>query len=164
MPPRRKGYLAAERSEGVQIRLDPALKHQARVYLTQAQMTWQDLLEPCVRHFVDAAGTPTTLTPSESAPPPMLHGPSLAPPQSIDMTKILRDATSVEVLLGSATYRRWIHRCNRCQRCWVAELATPAKCLHCKSAYWNTPRTRRRPGKPGTSTTLSGTARTRLPQ
>ena len=41
------------------------------------------------------------------------------------MTAILRDATLVEVLLGSATYRRWIHRCDRCQRCWVAELATP---------------------------------------
>jgi hypothetical protein len=50
MPPRAKG-----RSEGVQIRLDPALKQEARVYLTMANMTWQDLLEPCVRKFVEDA-------------------------------------------------------------------------------------------------------------
>src|SRR5438128_2748132 len=41
------------RSEGVQIRLDPDLKHEARLYLTMANMTWQDLLEPCVRKFVE---------------------------------------------------------------------------------------------------------------
>ena len=75
MPPRRQGHHAPERSEGVQIRIDPALKHQARVYLTRAQMTWQDLLEPCIRHFVDAAGTPTAPTPPEPGLPPLLHGP-----------------------------------------------------------------------------------------
>jgi hypothetical protein len=48
MPPKAK-----DRSEGVQIRLDPALKHEARVYLTMAHMTWQDLLEPYVRKFVE---------------------------------------------------------------------------------------------------------------
>ena len=48
MPQRTKG-----RSEGVQIRLDPDLKQEARVYLTMANMTWQDLLEPCVRKFVE---------------------------------------------------------------------------------------------------------------
>jgi hypothetical protein len=164
MPPRRKGHFAPERSEGVQIRIDPALKHQARIYLTRAEMTWQDLLEPCIRHFVDAAETPAAQTPPEPAPLPMLDGPGPHPPQPIDMTAILRDATSVEVLLGSATYRRWIHRCGRCQRCWVAELATPAKCLHCKSPYWNTPRTRRIPDKRGISTTPSGKVRARLPQ
>jgi hypothetical protein len=37
----------------VQIRLDPALKQEARLYLTMANMTWQDLLEPCVRKFVE---------------------------------------------------------------------------------------------------------------
>jgi hypothetical protein len=54
MPQRKRGQHAHGRSEGVQIRLDPALKQQARVYLTMAHMTWQDLLEPCIRHFVDA--------------------------------------------------------------------------------------------------------------
>jgi hypothetical protein len=48
MPQRTRG-----RSEGVQIRLDPELKHEARLYLTMANMTWQDLLEPCVRKFVE---------------------------------------------------------------------------------------------------------------
>jgi hypothetical protein len=48
MPQRTK-----RRSEGVQIRLDPDLKQEARVYLTIANMTWQDLLEPCVRKFVE---------------------------------------------------------------------------------------------------------------
>jgi hypothetical protein len=48
MPQRTNG-----RSEGVQIRLDPDLKREARVYLTMANMTWQDLLEPCVRKFVE---------------------------------------------------------------------------------------------------------------
>ena len=48
MPQRTKS-----RSEGVQIRLDPDLKHEARLYLTMANMTWQDLLEPCVRKFVE---------------------------------------------------------------------------------------------------------------
>jgi hypothetical protein len=48
MPQRTKG-----RSEGVQIRLDPDLKQEARLYLTMANMTWQDLLEPCVRKFVE---------------------------------------------------------------------------------------------------------------
>ena len=48
MPQRTKS-----RSEGVQIRLDPDLKQEARVYLTMANMTWQDLLEPYVRKFVE---------------------------------------------------------------------------------------------------------------
>ena len=48
MPKRSKG-----RSEGVQIRLDPDLKQEARLYLTMADMTWQDLLEACVRKFVE---------------------------------------------------------------------------------------------------------------
>jgi hypothetical protein len=47
------------RSEGVQIRLDPDLKHEARVYLTLANMTWQDLLEPCVRKFVEESRAQT---------------------------------------------------------------------------------------------------------
>lgn len=50
---------------------------------------------------------------------------------------------SVELPLGSAQYRRWIHTCNRCQRRWVAEKAAPKKCIHCKSPYWNLPRERR---------------------
>ena len=41
------------RSECVQIRLDSDLKQEARLYLTMANMTWQDLLEPCVRKFVE---------------------------------------------------------------------------------------------------------------
>ena len=52
MPPRGKG-----RSEGVQIRLDPELKHEARIYLTMAHMTWQELLEPYVRKFVEESRT-----------------------------------------------------------------------------------------------------------
>ena len=48
MPPRVNG-----RSEGVQVRLDPALKHEARVYLSMANMTWQDFLESYVRKFVE---------------------------------------------------------------------------------------------------------------
>jgi antitoxin component of RelBE/YafQ-DinJ toxin-antitoxin module len=47
------------RSEGVQIRLDPDLKHEARVYLAMANMTWQDLLEPWVRKFVEESRAQT---------------------------------------------------------------------------------------------------------
>jgi hypothetical protein len=50
---------------------------------------------------------------------------------------------SVEIPLGHPLYRRWMHTCNRCQRRWVAEKATPKKCIHCKSPYWNLPRERR---------------------
>ena len=62
MPQRTKG-----RSEGVQIRLDPALKQEARIYLTIAKMTWQDLLEPCVRQFVEASRVQTSRKRPESA-------------------------------------------------------------------------------------------------
>jgi antitoxin component of RelBE/YafQ-DinJ toxin-antitoxin module len=58
MPQRTKG-----RSEGVQIRLDPDLKHEARLYLTMANMTWQDLLEPCVRKFVETSRMQTPRQP-----------------------------------------------------------------------------------------------------
>ncbi len=54
MPQRTKGH-----SEGVQIRLDPDLKHEARLYLTMAKMTWHDLLEPCVRKFVEESRAQT---------------------------------------------------------------------------------------------------------
>ncbi len=162
MPQRKRGQHAHGRSEGVQIRLDPALKQQARVYLTMAHMTWQDLLEPCIRHFVDAARVPTAQTSQEHALP--LQGSGLHPPQPLDLPQILRDGTSVELLLGSATYRRWIHRCTRCQRLWVAEKAIPEKCIHCKSPYWNTPRTRRVAGKQRMSKTPSGEARARPPE
>jgi hypothetical protein len=54
MPQRTKG-----RSEGVQIRLDPDLKQEARVYLTLTNMTWQDLLEPCIRKFVEESRAQT---------------------------------------------------------------------------------------------------------
>jgi len=54
MPKRSKG-----RSEGVQIRLEPELKHEARLYLTMANMTWHDLLEPCVRKFVEESRAQT---------------------------------------------------------------------------------------------------------
>jgi hypothetical protein len=54
MPQRTKG-----RSEGVQIRLDPDLKQEARLYLTMANMTWQDLLEPCIRKFVEESRAQT---------------------------------------------------------------------------------------------------------
>jgi hypothetical protein len=60
-----------------------------------------------------------------------------------DLSKVLGGGSSLEIPLGNATYRRWIHCCNRCQRLWVAEKAAPKKCLHCKSPYWNTPRARR---------------------
>jgi hypothetical protein len=51
------------RSEGVQIRLDPDLKQEARLYLTMADMTWQDLLEPCVRKFVEKSRRQTPRQP-----------------------------------------------------------------------------------------------------
>ena len=145
MPQRKKEQHARGRSEGVQIRLDPALKQQARVYLTIAHMTWQDLLEPCIRHFVDAARAPIAQPPQEHRSPPQGH--DSHPLQPLDLIHILRDGMSIELLLGSATYRRWIHRYTRCQRLWVAEKAMPEKCIHCKSPYWNTPRTRRMAGK-----------------
>jgi len=134
MPQRKSKPQGHKRSEGVQIRLDPALKQQARVSLTRAQMTWQDLLEPCIRHFVAAAHGPTAQPPQAHAlPAPQGRGPY--PPQPLDLTQMLRDATSVELWLGSATYRRWIHRCTRCQQCWVAEKARPDKCIHGNNTF-----------------------------
>jgi hypothetical protein len=60
-----------------------------------------------------------------------------------DLLQLLGRASSIELPLGNIRYRRWIHTCNRCQRLWVAEKATPKKCIHCKSPYWNLPRERR---------------------
>jgi hypothetical protein len=51
---------------------------------------------------------------------------------------------SFELPLHDPDYQRWIHYCGRCERWWVAELARPKKCNHCKSPYWNLARTRRR--------------------
>ena len=62
MPQRTKG-----RSEGVQIRLDPDLKQEARLYLLMANMTWQDLLEPCVREFVEQSRAQAPRTLQETA-------------------------------------------------------------------------------------------------
>jgi hypothetical protein len=40
------------RSEGVQVRLDPDLKREAKTYLAMTDKTWQELLEQCVQDFV----------------------------------------------------------------------------------------------------------------
>ena len=53
-----------------------------------------------------------------------------------DMMGSLAAYTSFEVPFGDPQYRRWIHRCRRCGKAWVAETATPKKCNHCKSPYW----------------------------
>jgi hypothetical protein len=151
MPQRARAQRGPGRSEGVQIRLDPTLKQEARVYLVLAQMTWQDLLEPWVRQFVaDAQMSParpsrkSAQEPLPQEPPP--QEPGAQPPLPFDLTRLLGRAHSLELLLGSATYRRWIHRCSRCERLWVAEKAAPEKCVHCKSPYWHTSRTRRTAG------------------
>jgi hypothetical protein len=148
-------------SEGVQIRLDPALKQRARHALTWAQMTWQDLLEPCVRQFVDAARTQagrdvaTSVLPRQDVPPPAVV--------RLDLTTLVARGQSLEIPLGSPTYRRWIHRCSRCEQLWVAEKAAPEKCVHCKSPYWHTPRTRRRAGRRRASETMAGDTPTSRP-
>jgi hypothetical protein len=53
---------------------------------------------------------------------------------------------SFEIPLGDPLYRRWVHRCRRCGKAWVAETATPKKCNHCKSPYWSAVH-QRRPGR-----------------
>lgn len=40
------------RSEGVQVRLDPDLKKEAKTYLAMTDRTWQELLEQYVQDFV----------------------------------------------------------------------------------------------------------------
>jgi hypothetical protein len=40
------------RSEGVQVRLDPDLKKEAKTYLAMTGRTWQELLEQYVQDFV----------------------------------------------------------------------------------------------------------------
>jgi hypothetical protein len=40
------------RSEGVQVRLDPDLKQEAKTYLAMTDRTWQELLEQYVQDFV----------------------------------------------------------------------------------------------------------------
>lgn len=135
-----------ERSQGVQIRLDPVLKHEARVSLVMANMTWQDLLEPYVRQFVDTREAPTPL-PQQPTPEPPRQDSAPDPSLPLDLTRIFGDTHSIQLELGHATYQRWIHRCIRCQRLWVAEQAAPQKCVHCKSPYWRTPRTRQRKEK-----------------
>ena len=67
----------------------------------------------------------------------------LQPEIPSDLVSLLGRTASVELPLGNALYRRWVHACNRCQRLWVAEKAAPKKCVHCKSPYWNLPRERR---------------------
>jgi hypothetical protein len=52
---------------GVQIRLDPDLKQEARLYLLMANMTWQELLEPCVRKFVEQSRAQAPRTRQEAA-------------------------------------------------------------------------------------------------
>jgi hypothetical protein len=81
---------------------------------------------------------------------------------SIDFLPMLSGASSIELPLGSATYRRWVHHCNRCHRFWVAERAAPKKCVHCNSPYWNTPRRRNRAAR-RTRYAKSDDERTRSP-
>lgn len=45
------------KSEGVQVRLDPELKREAKIYLALAGSTWQELLEKLVEEFVEKART-----------------------------------------------------------------------------------------------------------
>ncbi len=69
------------------------------------------------------------------------------PEISSALVPLLSRTPSVELPLGNALYRRWVHTCNRCQRLWVAEKAVPKKCVHCKSPYWNLRRERRVDGR-----------------
>jgi hypothetical protein len=45
------------RSEGVQVRLDPDLKQEAKTYLAMTDRTWQELLEQYVQDFVATCRT-----------------------------------------------------------------------------------------------------------
>lgn len=53
-----------------------------------------------------------------------------------DLTGGLGAYASFEIPFGDPAYRRWVHRCRRCGKAWVAETATPKRCNHCKSPYW----------------------------
>jgi hypothetical protein len=57
------------RSEGVQVRLDPDLKREAKTYLVLTERTWQDLLEQCVRDFVATCRTQYEGQPRPNAKP-----------------------------------------------------------------------------------------------
>lgn len=50
-----------------------------------------------------------------------------------------------ELPLGLATYRRWIHYCQRCRKRWIAETASPRHCTHCTSPSWRQPPKKPRP-------------------
>ncbi len=78
----------------------------------------------------------------------------LLPPQGSDLVshrtslQTLLDTTlghpdnfeSFEISLGELLFRRWVHRCRRCDRRWIGSSAQPKKCTYCKSPYWDKPR------------------------
>jgi hypothetical protein len=53
-----------------------------------------------------------------------------------NLTAGLAAYMSFEIPFDDPQYRRWVHRCRRCGKVWVAETAAPKKCNHCKSPYW----------------------------
>jgi hypothetical protein len=118
------------RSKRVQIRLDLTLKQESRIHLTKANMTWQDLLVPSTCHFVEEAhrrmagpSKPTMQTRPRQAIPPQSTPRPLS--TSVELAALLGEAHSLELPIGSPTYRRWMHHCNRCGQCWVTEMVTP---------------------------------------
>ena len=72
------------------------------------------------------------------------HRPLEAQAIATVMTGRLTHEESFEIPLGDLEYRRWVHRCRRCRKPWIAETANPKKCNHCKSPYWNKARERPR--------------------
>jgi len=161
MPHPEKPPQTTGRSKRVQIRLDPTLKQESRIHLTKANMTWQDLLVPYTCHFVEEAhrrmagpSKPTMQTHPRQALPPQSTPIPLS--TSVELAALLGEAHSLELPIGSPTYRRWMHHCNRCGQFWVTEMVTLQCCHHCLSPYWNRCRTRRGRALRGTHATALG--------
>jgi hypothetical protein len=148
-------------SKGVQIRLDPTLKQESGIHLTKANMTWRDLLVSFMCLFDELAhrrmaglSKPTMQTRPRQAIPPQSTPIPLS--MSVEFAALLSEAHSSELPIGSPTYRRWMHHCNRCGQFWVTKMVIPQCCHHCLSPYCNRCRTRRGGALYGTHATVPG--------
>ena len=157
------------RSEHVQIRLRPELKHEIEALKRPSRLSWQTLVEQLLEAWVQAhRQTPKprlevpTRFPSPAAPDQRqlaelyvllltvvdqlapLVAPQGRPPAAAAARVALpqHDMTATHVPSGSVLPTA---RCQKCQHTWTPRKAgTPGCCPHCKNPQWWTPRQRAR--------------------
>lgn len=134
------------RSEHVQIRLRPELKHEIEALKRPSRLSWQTLVEQLLEAWVQAhrqtpepRPTATTHPLSPAAPDPRqlaeLYALLLA---VVDQLAPLVAPVPAGSVLPTA-------HCQKCQHTWTPRKAgTPGCCPHCKNPQWWKPRQRAR--------------------